>query len=134
MISTPGITGLCGKWPGKKGSFAEVDGAGCADFEPVDGGVVLDGQVLGSAVAAGGGPDLGWGSPAEGAVAAVVVVLAIVGEQGLEFGQGGWLGGVVGEPAFECLVVAFDFAAGLRVVGAGMDQACAPAGDGAGEL
>ncbi len=49
----------------------------------------------------------------------VVVVVDEVVEVGLEFGDGAcwWVGA---EPSFECLVEAFDFAAGGGVVGSGV--------------
>lgn len=88
--------------------------------------------------AAGGGgagacvPRFGWCGPVERAVwpAGVVDVDERV-ELGLQVGEG--VGGVAGgQPAFEGLVEPFDFAAGLRVVGAGVDQADAEGGQVAG--
>lgn len=52
-----------------------------------------------------------------GAVGAVVVVDGGEGvEQGLQFGDGGWVR-AGGQPAFEGLVEAFDFALGLGMIG-----------------
>ena len=85
-------------------------------------GVVADAQVCaGLAVGVGFGSGLvgvfGGGVAWVGAVGSLGVVDGGEGvEQGLQFGQGGrsWSGG---EPAFEGLVEAFDFALGLWVVG-----------------
>ncbi|HEY2280234.1 MAG TPA: hypothetical protein VGI00_17885 [Streptosporangiaceae bacterium] len=111
---------------------AEVDGAVGGDGEGVDGGVVLAGQVAGAAAAGGGVPGVA-GAGADGGVVAGVVPAAVVIEQELQVAGGGG-GGAQGEPFFEGLVVALDLAAGLRVVGAGVDQPGAQCGDGPGEL
>ena len=111
---------------------AELDAAVGADGEGVDGGVVLAGQVAGAAVAAGGVPGLLGCGADRGVVAVGVVVLPVLVQQRLQPGRGGW-GGAGGQPAFESLVVAFGFAAGLRVVGAGVDEPGAQARDRAGE-
>ena len=50
----------------------------------------------------------------------VVVGLDELVEKGLEFGDGGRLDGLGGEPVLHCLLEAFDFAAGGRVVRAGV--------------
>jgi len=60
----------------------------------------------------------GGGAAADGAVGAVLVVVVGEGvELGLQGGEGGRGGGLAGEPVLQGLVQAFDFAAGLRVVG-----------------
>ena len=64
--------------------------------------------------------------------AVVVVVLAVFVEEALQVGQGGRRGAGA-EPVLEGLVVALTFAAGLWVIGAGVNESAAPAGDGAGK-
>src|SRR3954470_3875619 len=81
-----GLCGVSGS-DADPASAAEVDGAFVADFELVDGGVVLDGQVLGPAEMFCAGPGLVRGAAAQRAVpAAGVVVLAVALEQGLQLG------------------------------------------------
>jgi hypothetical protein len=64
-----------------------------------------------------GGPGGGGGAAADGAMGPpVVVVVAVAVELGLQIGDRGG-GGLALEPVFDRLVDAFDFAAGLRVVG-----------------
>ena len=50
----------------------------------------------------------------------VVVVVGELVEEGLQVGDGGWLGGSSAEPFFQGLLEAFDFAAGGGVVGSGV--------------
>ena len=85
-------------------------------------------QVVGGRGAGSGVPGLGWGRPVQRAVRPVGVV--DVGE-GVELGLlvVQCLCGVAGgQPAVEGLVEAFDFAAGLGVVGTRVDQADAEGG------
>ena len=104
-----------------------------AHGELVHGGVVLAGQVAGAAVGGRGVPGGLRGGLDRGVVPAGVVVAAVLVEKRLEPGQGGG-GRAGGEPPLEGLVVASGLAAGLRVVGAGVDEPGAQAGHGAGEL
>ena len=104
-----------------------------ADLQDADLGVVLDGEFAGAAVGGGCCPELAGGLVV-GAVAAVLVVPGLVAvAEGLEFGEGGWWG-LGGQPGLEGAVVPFDLAAGLRVIGAGVDQPGLLVGDEAGEL
>ena len=66
-----------------------------------------------------GGVGRGGGASVQGAVGPVVVVLVLEGvQEGLQVGQGRWLGGLPGEPGLQGLLEAFDFALGLGVVAA----------------
>ena len=70
-----------------------------------------------------------------GTVAAVgVVELLVAVARCLQLGGGGGPGGLVGEPLFEGAVVAFDFAVGLRVVRARVNEPGTGPGDERAEL
>ena len=110
---------------------------GAADADGVEGAAVAQGDLavvdlvgphpgVGSVWGFGGGGGFGpvgvgrgGGASVQGAVGPVVVVLAPEGvEEGLQVGQGRWLGGLPGEPGLQGLLEAFDFALGLGVVAA----------------
>jgi hypothetical protein len=88
---------------------AEGDGAGLADVVGADAVVGVGGAVAGGGFGPGGVGG-GGGAAFEGAVGALVVVVAGEGvQEGLELGEGGGLGLLDAEPFFESLLESFDF-------------------------
>ena len=78
----------------------------------------VGGPVAGGGFRPGGVGGGGGGAVWQGAVRPLVVVDGGEGvQEGLELGEGGWLGGLGGEPGLEGLPEAFDLALGLRVGG-----------------
>ena len=95
---------------------AEADLAEAVDVVVAD-SVVRIAAVCGWNGLDGGGVGVGWGGAVQGSVGSDLVVDASEGvELGLQLGHGGggWLSG---EPAFQGLLEAFDFALGLGMAG-----------------
>ena len=101
---------------------ADPDAAGVAGGDHAHLGVVLDGQLAGAAEDRCVGPR-GRRRAVPRRVPPLLVVPGLVGvAQRLQLGQGARGEELGGQPGLEGAVVSFDLAAGLWVVGAGVDQ------------
>jgi len=121
-----------GSADGDEGPAGEVDVAVAEDGEDFDLGVLLNRELAGTAAGWGVVPGLlrGFVPYAVAAAGVVPVLVAVAGC--LQLGDGGWRW-LVGEPGFEGVMVPLDLAAGLWMVGAGVDQPGAGGGDDPGE-